>query len=110
VSRARRRTAYALIARVALAVALLFVRIVHSLLSCCHASFACVARAVRTRRHTLFACVACATYSCRSPYRASFARISRVDGTGRTTSGRDNKLLSLTNTHVNNVNLSVHIF
>jgi hypothetical protein len=58
----------------------------------------------------VFACVACATYSCRSPCRASFARISRVGGTGRTTSARDNKLLSLTNTHVNNVNLSGHIF
>jgi hypothetical protein len=29
---------------------------------------------IRTRRHTLFACVACATYSCCSPCRASFAR------------------------------------
>jgi hypothetical protein len=93
VSRARRRTVYALFARVALAVAVLFVRIVHSLLSCCRASFARVTRAVRTRRHTLFACVACATYSCRSPYRASFARISRVGGTSRTMSARDNKML-----------------
>jgi hypothetical protein len=110
VSRVRRRTVYAMFARVALAVTVLFVRIVHSLLSCCRASFARVARAVRTRRHTLFACVTCATYSCRLPCRASFARISRVGGTGRTTSARDNKLLSLTNTHVNNVNLSAHIF
>jgi hypothetical protein len=110
VSRARRRTIYALFARVALAAAVLFVRIVHSLLLCCRASFARVARAVRTRRHTLFACVACATYSCRLPCRTSFARISRVDGTGRTTSTRDNKLLSLTNAHGNNVNLSGHIF
>jgi hypothetical protein len=110
VSRARRRTVYVLFARVALAVAVLFVHIVHSLLSCCRASFARVARAVRTRRHTLFACVACGTYSCRSPCRASFAHISRVDDAGRTTSARDNKLFSLTNTHVNNVNLSCHIF
>ena len=106
-SRARRRTVYALFARVALVVAVLFVRIVHALFSCCRASFA---RAVRTCRHTLFACVACATYSCRSPCRASFARISRVDDAGRTTSAHDNKLFSLTNTHVNNVNLSGHIF
>jgi hypothetical protein len=35
---------------------------------------------------------------------------SRVSGAGRVTSARDNKLLSLTNTHVNNVNLSGHIF
>jgi hypothetical protein len=110
VSRARRRSVYALFARVALAVAVLFVRIVHSLLSCCRASFARVARAVRTRRHTLFVCVARATYSCRSPCRASFARISCVGGTGRTTPARDNKLLSLTNTHVNNVNMLGHIF
>jgi hypothetical protein len=65
---------------------------------------------VPARRHTSFACVACATYSCRSPCRASFARISRVDDAGRTTSAHDNKLFSLTNTHVNNVNLSGHIF
>jgi hypothetical protein len=110
VSRARRRTIYALFARVALAAAVLFMRIVHLLLLCCRASFARVTRAVRTRRHTMFACVACATYSCRLPCRTSFARISRVDGTGRTTSARDNKLLSLTNTHGNNVNLSGHIF
>jgi hypothetical protein len=37
----------------------------------CRASFARVTRADRTRRHTSFACVACATYSCRSPCRAS---------------------------------------
>jgi hypothetical protein len=82
-------------------------RVVRALLSCCRASFA---RAVRTRRHTLFSCVACATYSCRSPCRTSFARISRIGGMGRTTFARDNKLLSLTNTHINNVNLSGHIF
>jgi hypothetical protein len=69
-----------------------------------------VTRAVCTRCHTSFACVACATYSCRSPCRASFTRISRVDDAGRTTSAHDNKLFSLTNTHVNNVNLSGHIF
>jgi hypothetical protein len=55
-------------------------------------------------------CVACATCTCRSPCHASFARISRVDDAGRTTSARDNKLFSLMNTHVNNVNLSGHIF
>ena len=104
------RAVYALFARVALAVAVLFVRIDQALFSCCHASFARVTRAVRTRCHTSFACVACATYSCHSPCRASFARISRVGGAGRTKSARDNKLLSLTNTHVNNVNLSGHIF
>jgi hypothetical protein len=110
VSRARRRTVHALFARVALAVAVLFVRIVHVLLLYCRASFARVTRAVRTRCHTSYACVACATYLCHSSCRASFARISRVGGAGRTKSTRDNKLLSLTNTHVNNVNLSGRIF
>ena len=109
-SRARRRTVYALFARVALAVVVLFVRIVRALFLCCRASFARVTRAVRTRCHTSFACVACATCTCRSPCRASFARILRVDDAGRTTSAHDNKLFSLTNTHVNNVNLSGHIF
>jgi hypothetical protein len=52
VSRACRCTVYTLFARVAPTVAVLFVRIVHSLLSCCQASFARVTRAVRTRRHT----------------------------------------------------------
>jgi hypothetical protein len=36
--------------------------------------------------------------------------VSRDDHECRTTSARDNKLFSLTNTHVNNVNLSGHIF
>jgi hypothetical protein len=53
-------------------------RVVRAYSSCvilvCRASFA---RAVRTRRHTSFACVACATYSCRSPCRAS-SHVSRV--------------------------------
>jgi hypothetical protein len=104
------RAVYALFARVALAVAVLFVRIDQALFSCCHASFARVTRAVRTRCHTSFACVVCATYTCRSPCRASFAHISRVDDVGRTTSSRDNKLFALMNTHVNNVNLSGFIF
>jgi hypothetical protein len=38
------------------------------------------------------------------------ARISRVDDAGRATSARDNKLFSLMNTHVNNVNLAGFIF
>jgi hypothetical protein len=109
VSRARRRTVYALFSRVALAVAVLFVRIVHALFSCCGASFARVTRAVRTHCHTSLACVTYATYTCRSPCRASFARISRVDDAGRTTSARDNKWFSLTNTHVSDVKSSSHI-
>jgi hypothetical protein len=72
--------------------------------------FACVARAIRTRCHMSCACVACVICTCRLPHRASFARISRVDDVGRTTSARDNKLFSLMNTHVNNVNMSGHIF
>jgi hypothetical protein len=104
------RAVYALFARVALAVAVLFVHIDQALFSCCRASFVRVTRAVRTRCHTSFTCVACATYTCRSPCCTSFAHISRVDDAGRTTSSRDNKLFSLMNTHVNNVNLSGFIF
>jgi hypothetical protein len=61
-------------------------------------------------RHTLCPCVACAIYMCRLPCRASLACISCVDHACRTASARNNKLFSLTNTHVNNVNLSGHIF
>jgi hypothetical protein len=86
----------------------LFVRIVRALFSCCRASIARVTRAVRTRCHVSSACVACATYACCSPCRASFARISRVDGAGRTKSSRDNKLFLFIVTHVNNNNLSGH--
>jgi hypothetical protein len=85
-------------------------RVVRALFSCGHVSFARVTRAVRTRCHTSFACVACAIYTCRSSCRASFARIFRVDDAGRTTSARGNKLFFLIITHVNNVNLSGHIF
>jgi hypothetical protein len=59
---------------------------------------------------TSFACVACAIYTCRLPCRASLVCISRVDHVGRAASKRDNKLFSLIITHVNNVNLSGHIF
>jgi hypothetical protein len=83
-------------------------RVVRAYSSCVILVLSCVVRACRACGS--HACVACATYSCRSPCRASFARISRVGSTGCTTSARDNKLLSLTNTHVNNVNLSDHIF
>jgi hypothetical protein len=110
VSRARRRTVYALFARVALVVIVLFVCIVRALFLCCRTSIARVARAVRTRCHTSSACVACATYACCSPCRASFARISCVDGAGHTTSARDNKLFLFIITHVNNNNLSGHTF
>ena len=78
--------------------------------ACRRASFARVARAVRTRCHTSFACVTCAMYTCRLPCRTSLARISRVDHVCRVMSARDNKLFSLINTHVNKVNSSGHIF
>ena len=55
-------------------------------------SFASVMRVVRTR--------------CRAP----FAGISRVNHVCRATFERDIKLFSRINTHVNNVNLSGHIF
>jgi hypothetical protein len=73
----------------------LFVHLVCALFACCHTSFACVA---------------CAIYMCRLPCRASLALISRVDHVGRAASTRDNKLFSLIITHVNNVNMSGHIF
>jgi hypothetical protein len=41
---------------------------------------------------------------------ALFCTVSRVDHVCHATSARDNKLFSLTTTHVNNVNLSGHIF
>jgi hypothetical protein len=41
----------------------------------------------------------------RAPCHALLARISCVDHVCRATSARDNKLCSLINTHVNNVNL-----
>jgi hypothetical protein len=110
VSRARRRTVCALFARVAPVVVVLFVRIIRALFLCCHASIARGTRAVRTCCHTSSACVACATYAYRSPFRASFTRILRVDGAGHTTSARDNKLFLLIITHVNNNNLSGHTF
>jgi hypothetical protein len=90
-------------ARVALVVVVLFVHLVR-------ASFACVARAVRTRCHTSFVCVACAIYTCLLTCRTSLARISRVDHVCRASSVRDNKLFSLINTHVNNTNWPCHIF
>jgi hypothetical protein len=104
------RAVYALFARVALAVAVLFVRIVHALFSCCRSSFVRATRVVHTCCHTSFACVACAAYACRSPCCTSFAHISCVDDTGRTTSARNNKLFSLMSIHVNNVNMSGLIF
>ena len=41
---------------------------------------------------------------------ALFCTVSRVDHVCRAASARGNKLFSLTNTHVNNVNLLGHIF
>jgi hypothetical protein len=104
------RVVYALSARLALAVAMLFVHIVQALFSCCHVPFVRVTRAVRTRCHTSSACVACATYTCHSPCCASFARISRVDDVCRATSVGYNKLFSPIITHVNKINSSSHMF
>jgi hypothetical protein len=83
VSRAHRRTVYALFARVALAVAVLFVRIVHALFSRCSVPFArVVACHVRTsrvsaRRHaSLHAIALPARY--RVHVRVPFTRCLRV--------------------------------
>jgi hypothetical protein len=67
-------------------------RVVRALFACCRTSFTRVMRAVRTRCHTSFACVVCAIYTCRSPCRALFTRISLVDHVCRAASARDNKL------------------
>jgi hypothetical protein len=92
-----------LFARVALVVVVLFVHLVHVL-------FTCVVRVVRTRCHTSFVGVTRAVYTCRLPCHASLACILRVDHVCGAASARDNKLFSLINTHVSNVNSSGHIF
>jgi hypothetical protein len=126
VSRARRRTVYALFARVTLVVAVLFVRIVHTLFSRCRVPFArVVACHVRTsrvsaRRHASFAryraaCTisrACsraihALFACRRHFLRAF--VPRIWFVCRATSVCDNKLVSSI-THVSNVNSSGRIF
>jgi hypothetical protein len=97
----------------------------------CHVSFARVARVVsrvlrallrvvrvvRARRHAVRAHCACRNavsrasslviHACRSCYLHALSRVVHVC---RAVSARDNKLFSLINTHVNNVNSSCHIF
>ena len=92
---------------------------------CCHVSFArvasvvshvlhallCVVRVVRARRHAVRAPCACrnavsraspfVVHACRSCYLHALSRVVHVC---RAVSARDNKLFSLINTHVNNVN------
>jgi hypothetical protein len=63
---------------------------------------------VRCRKS--FACVARAIYTCHLPCHASSARILRVDHVCRMASARDNKLFSLMNTRVDNLNSSGPIF
>jgi hypothetical protein len=68
--------------------------------------FACIVACRACRSHAL----SCAFRTlCRAVF-AWVARISRVDHVCRTTFARDNKLFSLINTRVNNINSSVHIF
>jgi hypothetical protein len=125
VSRARRRTVYALFARVTLAIAVLFVCIVHALFSRCRVPFArVVACHVRTsrvsaRRHASFARYRClhdiacmfacihALFACRRYFLRAF--VPRVWFVCRATSACDNKLVSSI-THVSNVNSSGRIF
>jgi hypothetical protein len=64
-------------------------RVVHALVSL---SFACCLRVIVI------------------PSRVRVAHISRIDHVCRAASTRDNKLFSLINTHVDNVNSSGHIF
>ena len=58
----------------------------------------------------LFLSVVCRFACCRACCRRLFVRTSRVDHVCRALSARDNKLFSFTNTHINNFNLSNHIF
>jgi hypothetical protein len=57
--------------------------------------------------HVVFVCHACGSCASPSVVRASG---SRVDHVCRAASAQDNKLLSLINSHVNNVNSSGHMF
>jgi hypothetical protein len=76
-----------------------------------------VVRVVRARRHAVRAHCACrnavsrassfVVHACRSCYLHALSRVVHVC---RAVSARDNKLFSLINTHVNNVNSSCHIF
>jgi hypothetical protein len=103
---ARRRTVYALFARVELVVVMLFVCLVRAV---SHGSSRVVRECHACCSHTLSRAVRV----CRAPRRALLApvaRISCVDHVCRTASTRDNKLFALISIHVNNVNLSGLIF
>ena len=92
-------------------------RVVRVYRTCC---FTCVARApvccacrlcvtsCRTRTVCVPQCCFARVVACRS--RVSRVLLSRVVHFCRAVSARDNKLFSLINTHVNNINLSGHIF
>ena len=75
-------------------------------------------RAVRTCdarcRRVVCAYSSCVILACRVPFARVVTRrvraSSRDDHVCRAASARDNKLFSLINTHVNNVNSSGHIF
>jgi hypothetical protein len=104
--RARRRTVYALFARVELVIVMLFVRLVRAV---SHRSSCVVRECHACCSHTL----SCAVRVCRAPRRALLApvaRISRVDHVCRAASARDNKLFALISIHINNVNLPGLIF
>ena len=78
-------------------------RVVRARCACCFARRTCFSR-------TSSACITYAIYTYCFLCRASLARISRVDYVCRTTSARDNKLLSLIDTHANNINSRGRIF
>jgi hypothetical protein len=81
----------------ALYVAVLFqARRLHALSSACSR----VIRGLFARHRHSFA------HSCR----ASGSHVSRVNHVCRAASARNNKLFSLINTHINDVNMSCHIF
>jgi hypothetical protein len=89
-------------------------RVVRVYSSCVILVLSCVVCACHTCGSHAPSHVVCVRRVCHLLMSFALPRIVRtylaVGSTGRTTSARDNKLVSLTNTHVNNVNLSGHIF
>jgi hypothetical protein len=111
VSHAHRRTVYALFARVALAIAVLFVRIVHALFSRCRMScayVACVSASSRiVARYRVY--VRVPFTRCLRVVDISFAHSCHASGSCVATSACDNELISSI-TNVSNVNSSGRIF
>jgi hypothetical protein len=74
--------------------------------ACCRV----LSRVLFARIVTCRLCVSRVPFTCATRLVTHVACISFVDHVCRATSSRDNKLFSLINTHINNVNSSGHIF